>query len=113
ALQHLPAQQRAVLILRDVLGFSGAEVAEALGTNPDAVYSALQRAHKTVDARLPERTQQAPLRCHPGDAVFAMPPEPPGSRGPDAVADFLRPLPMRENLRWRVIPTSANGQPAF
>jgi RNA polymerase sigma-70 factor (ECF subfamily) len=141
ALQHLPAQQRAVLILRDVLGFSGAEVAEALGTNPDAVYSALQRAHKTVEARLPERTQQATLRSlgEDGlrevvqgyvdawergdvdalaallaeDAVFAMPPEPTWFRGHDAIADFLRALPMREDLRWRVIPTSANGQPAF
>jgi RNA polymerase sigma-70 factor, ECF subfamily len=141
ALQHLPAQQRAVLILRDVLGFSGAEVAEALGTNPDAVYSALQRAHKTVEARLPERTQQATLRSlgEDGlrevvqgyvdawergdvdalaallaeDAVFAMPPEPTWFRGHGAIADFLRALPMREDNRWRVIPTSANGQPAF
>jgi RNA polymerase sigma-70 factor, ECF subfamily len=141
ALQHLPAQQRAVLILRDVLGFSGAEVAEALGTSPDAVYSALQRAHKTVEARLPERTQQATLRSlgEDGlrevvqgyvdawergdvdalaallaeDAVFAMPPQPTWFRGHDAIADFLRALPMREDNRWRVIPTSANGQPAF
>jgi RNA polymerase sigma-70 factor (ECF subfamily) len=141
ALQHLPAQQRAVLILRDVLGFSGAEVAEALGTNPDAVYSALQRAHKTVEARLPERTQQATLRSlgEDGlrevvqgyvdawergdvdalaallaeDAVFAMPPEPTWFRGHDAIADFLRALPITEDRRWRVIPTSANGQPAF
>src|SRR4051794_27524840 len=62
ALQHLPAQQRAVLILRDVLGYSGAEAAAALDTNADAVYSALQRAHKTVQERLPEQTQQATLR---------------------------------------------------
>jgi RNA polymerase sigma-70 factor, ECF subfamily len=141
ALQHLPAQQRAVLILRDVLGFSGAEVAEALETSPEAVYSALQRAHKTVEQRLPERSQQATLRAlgEDGlrevvqgyvdawergdvdalaarlaeDAVFAMPPEPTWFRGQDAIAAFLRARPMREGYRWRVIPTSANGQPAF
>jgi RNA polymerase sigma-70 factor, ECF subfamily len=141
ALQHLPAQQRAVLILRDVLGFSGAEVAETLETSPEAVYSALQRAHKTVEQRLPERSQQATLRSlgEDGlrevvrgyvdawergdvdalaarlaeDAVFAMPPQPTWFRGQDAIAAFLRATPMREDRRWRVIPTSANGQPAF
>jgi RNA polymerase sigma-70 factor (ECF subfamily) len=141
ALQHLPAQQRAVLILRDVLGFSGAEVAETLDTSPEAVYSALQRAHKTVEQRLPERSQQATLRSlgEDGlrevvegyvdawergdvdalasrlaeDAVFAMPPEPTWFRGQEAIAAFLRATPMREGYRWRIIPTSANGQPAF
>src|SRR5918912_2536447 len=62
ALQHLPATQRAVLILRDVLGFSGAEAAAALETTPASIYSALQRAHKSVDERLPEHSQQANLR---------------------------------------------------
>ena len=63
ALQHLPARQRAVLILSEVLGFSGAEVADALETTPASVYSALQRAHKTVDERLPDQSQQATLRA--------------------------------------------------
>ena len=141
ALQHLPAQQRAVLILRDVLGFSGAEVAETLDTNPDAVYSALQRAHKTVERKLPERSQQATLRSLGDDGVrelvegyvdaweradvdslaamlaedaaFTMPPQALWFRGRDAIQAFLRLRPLREGYRWRVIPTSANGQPAF
>jgi RNA polymerase sigma-70 factor (ECF subfamily) len=141
ALQHLPARQRAVLILRDVLGFSGAETAQALDTNADAVYTALQRAHKTVQQRLPERTQQATLRAlgddglreivegyvdawerHDIDALAArlaedaaltMPPVPTWFRGRDEIAAFLRAHPLTDERRWRVLPTSANAQPAF
>jgi RNA polymerase sigma-70 factor (ECF subfamily) len=141
ALQHLPPRQRAVLILRDVLGFSAKEAAGVLDSSPQAVDSALQRAHATVERRLPERTQQATLRALgdrglrqvverfvsawerndvPGlvallaaDARMTMPPVPTWYDGRDAVAAFLARVPLARALRWRMATTSANGQPCL
>jgi RNA polymerase sigma-70 factor (ECF subfamily) len=141
ALQLVPARQRAVLILRDVLGFSAAETANALETTSAAVDSALQRAHKTVDERLPEQSQQENLRSLGDDGLGAiveryvdawerndvgavvsmltedaritMPPLPSWYSGREAVATFLRALPLSAAKRWRLVPTSANAQPAF
>ncbi len=134
ALQHLPATQRAVLILRDVLGFSAREAAETLETTVASVNSALQRARKAVDQRLPERSQQATLRSLGDqrvreivksyidawergdvaaiaamlaeDATFAMPPYPTWWRGRETIAAFAA-----EPVH-RYLPTRANGQPA-
>jgi RNA polymerase sigma-70 factor (ECF subfamily) len=141
ALQHVPARQRAVLILRDVLGFSAREVAQTLEMTPAAVDTSLQRAHKSVDERLPQRSQQATLRAlgderlreivdrfvhawevadvdsivamltH--DATITMPPQPTWYRGRDAVATFLRAVPLSPGRRWRLLPVTANGQLAF
>jgi RNA polymerase sigma-70 factor, ECF subfamily len=140
AFQHLPARQRAVLILRDVLGFSARETAEALETTPAAVDSALQRAHKAIDERVPAQTQQATLRAigdselrdivdrfaeawqrNDVDAVVAMlaeearmsmPPWPRWYSGRRAVAAFLGTWPLAARKRWQVLATGANGQPA-
>jgi RNA polymerase sigma-70 factor (ECF subfamily) len=141
ALQHLPARQRAVLILRDVLGFSGVEVAGILDTTPTSIYSLLQRANATLDTKLPSRSQQATLRSLGDDALSAlvgryirawegndvdalvelltedvsvsMPPTPSWIQGRDATRDFLRSIPLSGTADWRLVPTSANGQVAM
>jgi RNA polymerase sigma-70 factor, ECF subfamily len=137
ALQHLPARQRAVLILREVLGYSARETAEALGTTAPAVNSALQRARQTIEERLPVRSQQASLRSLGDgrlrdlvqryveawqsrdvealvallaeDAAFAMPPHPNWWRGRDSVIGFVAGT---GKLDLRHLTTRANGQPA-
>jgi len=140
ALQHLPPRQRAVLILREVLGFSARETAETLDTTPASVNSALQRARKVVEDRLPERSQQATVRSlgdegaralverfsaafEQGDVAaivamladdveFSMPPYAGWQRGRDAVAQSWL-MPGGPPPRLRYAPTRANGQLAL
>jgi RNA polymerase sigma-70 factor (ECF subfamily) len=141
ALQFLPASQRAILILRDVLGFSAAETAAMLDTTPVSVNSALQRAHKAVDGRLPAQSQQSTLRdlgdeqvadlarkyidawqrsdvnalveLLVDDAVFSMPPLPEWYVGIPAITEFLVRRPMAQPSRWDIRQREANGQLAF
>ena len=140
AIQLLPPKQRAVLILRDVLGFSGEEVAESLETTPKAVYSALQRAHKTVERQLPVLSQQQTLSSlgdarvreivetyvdawERGDvdvvvsmlaeeAILAMPPRPSWYLGLDAARTFLARGPLGPTVSRRAHRVHANGQVA-
>jgi RNA polymerase sigma-70 factor (ECF subfamily) len=139
AVQTLPAFQRAVLLLREVLGFSAAEIAGQLGTSVPAVTSALQRARQGLARRHGEPSQQQTLRALGDtrvrhlvqafvdaleaadvgslvgllteDATWAMPPLPSWYRGPAAIGEFLAGFGFSE--RWRHRPSQANGQPAL
>jgi RNA polymerase sigma-70 factor, ECF subfamily len=141
ALQHLPPLQRAALIRTDVLGFAPGEVAETLEQSPASIYSALQRARKAADERLPERSQQETLRTLGDDhvretverlaaawetadvdairdmlaedAVLTMPPWAAWFRGRENVAEFIARAPLIPERHWRAVPTQANGQPAL
>jgi RNA polymerase sigma-70 factor (TIGR02960 family) len=137
ALQRLPPRQRAVLVLRDVLGFRAAEVADMLDVSEASVTSALHRARTALE---PVPVEHAPLPGSPaeralvarfteafeggdvegvvalltGDALLTMPPEPLAYQGPAAIAGFLSTVPAGGRLdQFRLIPTRANGQPAF
>jgi RNA polymerase sigma-70 factor, ECF subfamily len=140
ALQHLPATQRAVLVLREVLGFSAREVSESLETTVASVNSALQRARKTLEERLPDRSQQETLRSLGDgrvrelvesyteawrrgdveglrallaeDAVFSMPPWTEWWRGRDTIAGFaVDAAEFCAVARWTL--ARANGQTAI
>jgi RNA polymerase sigma-70 factor (TIGR02960 family) len=140
ALQNLPPRQRAVLLLRDVLGFRAAEVAAMLDSSEDAVNSALKRARATLETRLPAHE---PGRLMPqseieravadrfadafqnddidgivalltDDATLTMPPDPLEYEGPDIIGAFFRDrCSHRVGRGFRLVATYANFQPAF
>lgn len=133
-LQHLPPQQRAVLVLRDVLGFPAAETADILGSTQAAVNSALIRARAALP---PDRNpHEVPMPKSPAeaavvdrfvsafqrfdlpelvalltnDARLTMPPEPVEHQGPEAIGRFL--VRVHRGQEARFLPARANGQPA-
>jgi RNA polymerase sigma-70 factor (TIGR02960 family) len=139
-LQHLPPQQRAVLVLRDVLGFRAGEVGDMLATSEASVNSLLRRARAAFESRLPAAgRERAPLpnsklerdvarrfadaveaghvdgmvALLTDDAWLTMPPLPHMYQGQDAIGAFLRGAEERRGAPLRLVPTRANGQPAF
>ena len=144
ALQLLPPRQRAALVLRDVLGYHAAEVAQMLDTTQEAVNSALKRARATVDnhladsgstgsrrparqpdttaeqrlgARLTEALERADLDALIGllvtDVRLSMPPAMLEYRGIESAQRIFATVSFRPGRTYRVVPTRANGQPAF
>jgi RNA polymerase sigma-70 factor (ECF subfamily) len=141
ALQRLPGRQRAALVLRDVLGFRASEAADALETTEATVNSALQRARAALDERVPPARERAPapgshreqkladtfadafeqgdmdrvVSLLSEDAWVTMPPEPLEYQGRETIAAFLHHVAARRTAGGRTIlvPTRANGQPAF
>jgi RNA polymerase sigma-70 factor, ECF subfamily len=140
ALQHLPARQRAALVLRDVLGFSSKEAAGSMETTVASVNGALSRARRAMEERLPDRSQQATLRTLGDrplremaerfadafergdidailamlteDATFEMPPYSSWNRGRAEIAESWL-MPAGPAPRLRYVPTRANGQLAL
>ena len=137
ALQHLPPRQRAILVLRDVLAWSAAEVAEALGTTTVGVNSGLQRARATLaesstepEVREPDDVERraavdryvdaferadvgALAELVTADAVMEMPPFRNWYVGRDAYAGFMSRVFATRGTSWRNVPTAANGQAAL
>ncbi|MEV4473819.1 sigma-70 family RNA polymerase sigma factor [Nonomuraea sp. NPDC049504] len=139
ALQHLPPRQRAVLVLRDVLRWKAAEVAEAVGVSTAAVNSLLQRARAQLDEVAPSiddpveplTSEQRDLldryvaafenydvdglvHLFTEDAVWEMPPFTGWYQGPESIAELTRTqCPAERAGDLRLVPVAANGQPAF
>ncbi|WP_329108735.1 sigma-70 family RNA polymerase sigma factor [Micromonospora sp. NBC_01699] len=140
ALQHLPGNQRAALLLFEVLGFSAAEIATMMDTSTTSVNSALARARKIVAEKVRSPAQQQTLRkigdarvreivagysaalergdtealvaLLTEDVTWSMPPLEHWYHGIEAVTDFAVRVPLTGCGTWRHLPTSANGQPA-
>jgi RNA polymerase sigma-70 factor (TIGR02960 family) len=139
-LQHLPPQQRAVLVLRDVLSFPATEVADMLDTSEASVNSLLRRARAAFETRLPAAGRdRVPLpnsrrerevvgrfadavetgdidtvvALLTDDAWLRMPPQPYEYQGAAAIGQFLDDRAVRRGAPLRLVPTRANGQPAF
>jgi RNA polymerase sigma-70 factor (ECF subfamily) len=139
-LQHLPPQQRAALVLRDVLGYRAAEVAVVLATTEASVNSLLHRARGAFESRLPAAARErAPLPDSrrerdivgrfaeaveagdidgvvdllTGDAWLRMPPDLGEYQGAAAIGAFLREREIWRGAPLRLVPTRANTQPAF
>jgi RNA polymerase sigma-70 factor (TIGR02960 family) len=139
-LQHLPPQQRAVLVLRDVLGFRAGEVADMLDSTEASVNSLLRRARGAFESRLPATgRERAPLpnsrrerdvvgrfadaveagdvdgmvAVLTDDAWVTMPPEPYEYQGHSAIRALLLNMELRRGVPLRLVPTRANTQPAF
>jgi RNA polymerase sigma-70 factor (TIGR02960 family) len=141
ALQLLPPRQRAVLVLRDVLGFHAREVAHILESTPESVTSALKRARATLQRRLPPSGEGEPppapnsaveqeliqrltraydtgdvdgvVALLTADVWVAMPPVPLEYQGRELAARFHAAVTFRQGRTYRLVATRANGQPAF
>lgn len=136
AVQRLPPRQRAVLILRDVLGFAASEAARILGSTEESVTSALKRARAAL--RLPDSRPPAPpgsagekelierltlayeagdvegiIALFTDDAWLTMPPLPLEYQGRDLIGRFLATVAFRDGRSYRLVETRANGQLAF
>jgi RNA polymerase sigma-70 factor (TIGR02960 family) len=140
ALQHMPPRQRAALVLKDVLGFRAAEVADMLDTSEASVKGALQRARAALRARLPAADRERAPRPNSAserrlvrrfadafqigdvdelvslltdDALLTMPPLPLEYQGHEAIASYLGYRAPLRGAPMRIVPTRANTQPAL
>jgi RNA polymerase sigma-70 factor (ECF subfamily) len=140
ALQLLPPRQRAVLVLRDVLGYKAGEAAVILDASEESVTSALKRARATLRRELStEGREPPPAAASPteqrllarlaraleagdvdgvvslltDDVWLTMPPLPLEYQGRDLVGGFYAAVAFRRGRTYRVVATRANGQPAF